>query len=101
MLSGLETERQNRASSDLDKMNALEIATLMNRQDARVLRAVRQALPSIAQAIDVVRDRLAARSHDRSQHGYPQWCPNGSRKLSGCVDSDRFVGAKRHLKHND
>jgi N-acetylmuramic acid 6-phosphate etherase len=60
MLSGLETERQNRASSDLDKMNALEIATLMNRQDARVLRAVRQALPSIAQAIDVVRDRLAA-----------------------------------------
>jgi N-acetylmuramic acid 6-phosphate etherase len=60
MLSGLETERQNRASSDLDKMSALEIATLMNRQDARVLRAVRQALPAIAQAIDVVRDRLAA-----------------------------------------
>jgi N-acetylmuramic acid 6-phosphate etherase len=60
MLSGLETERQNRASSDLDKMSALEIATLMNRQDARVLRAVRQALPAIAQAIEVVRDRLAA-----------------------------------------
>jgi N-acetylmuramic acid 6-phosphate etherase len=60
MISGLETERQNRASSDLDKMSALEIATLMNRQDARVLRAVRQALPAIAQAIDVVRDRLAA-----------------------------------------
>jgi N-acetylmuramic acid 6-phosphate etherase len=60
MLSGLETERQNRASSDLDKMSALEIATLMNGQDARVLRAVRQALPAIAQAIDVVRDRLAA-----------------------------------------
>jgi N-acetylmuramic acid 6-phosphate etherase len=60
MLNGLETERQNRASSDLDKMSALEIATLMNRQDARVLRAVRQALPAIAQAIDVVRDRLAA-----------------------------------------
>jgi N-acetylmuramic acid 6-phosphate etherase len=59
MLSGLETERQNSASSDLDKMSALEIATLMNRQDARVLRAVRMALPAIAQAIDVVRDRLA------------------------------------------
>ena len=60
MLSELKTERQNRASSDLDKMSALEIATLMNRQDARVLRAVRKALPAIALAIDVVRDRLAA-----------------------------------------
>jgi N-acetylmuramic acid 6-phosphate etherase len=60
MLSGLKTERQNSASSDLDKMSALEIATLMNRQDARVLRAVRRALPAIAKAIDVVRDRLAA-----------------------------------------
>jgi N-acetylmuramic acid 6-phosphate etherase len=59
MLSGLKTERQNRASSDLDKMSALEIATLMNRQDAKVLSAVRQALPAIAQAIDVVRDHLA------------------------------------------
>ena len=60
MLRDLKTERQNRASSDLDKMSALEIATLMNRQDAKVLRAVRQALPAIARAIDVVRDRLAA-----------------------------------------
>ena len=60
MLTGLETERQNRASSDLDKMSALEIATLMNRQDAQVLRAVRKALPEIAKAIDMVRDRLAA-----------------------------------------
>jgi N-acetylmuramic acid 6-phosphate etherase len=58
-LSGLKTEKQNRASADLDKLTALEIATLMNRQDAHVLRAVRQALPAIAQAIDVVRDHLA------------------------------------------
>ena len=42
-LSGLKTERQNRASADLDKLSALEIATLMNRQDAKVLRAVRNA----------------------------------------------------------
>jgi N-acetylmuramic acid 6-phosphate etherase len=58
-LSGLKTEKQNRASADLDKLNALQIATLMNREDAHVLRAVRQALPAIAQAIDVVRDHLA------------------------------------------
>jgi N-acetylmuramic acid 6-phosphate etherase len=59
MLSELKTERQNRASTDLDKMSAMEIATLMNRQDARVLRAVRQALPAIARAIEVVHKRLA------------------------------------------
>jgi N-acetylmuramic acid 6-phosphate etherase len=58
-LSGLETERQNRFSADLDKMSALEIAALMNREDAKVLQAVRKALPAIAKAIDVVRDRLA------------------------------------------
>jgi N-acetylmuramic acid 6-phosphate etherase len=59
VLSDLNTERQNRASSDLDKLSALEIATLMNREDAKVLRAVRQALPEIAKAIDVVHNRLA------------------------------------------
>jgi N-acetylmuramic acid 6-phosphate etherase len=59
VLSGLNTERQNRASSDLDKMSALEIASLMNREDAKVLSAIRKALPAIAKAIDVVRDRLA------------------------------------------
>jgi len=41
-------------------LSALEIVTLMNRQDAQVLRAVRAVLPAIAQAIDVVRDRLAS-----------------------------------------
>ncbi|MFY9854589.1 MAG: N-acetylmuramic acid 6-phosphate etherase [Terracidiphilus sp.] len=59
VLSSLKTERQNRASSDLDKLSALEIATLMNREDAKVLRAVREALPEIAKAIDVVHNCLA------------------------------------------
>jgi len=59
VLSDLNTERQNRASSDLDKLSALEIATLMNSEDAKVLRAVRQALPEIAKAIDVVHNCLA------------------------------------------
>jgi N-acetylmuramic acid 6-phosphate etherase len=58
-LSRLKTERTNRGSAELDRLGALEIATLMNRQDAKVARAVRKALPVIAQAIDLVRDRLA------------------------------------------
>jgi N-acetylmuramic acid 6-phosphate etherase len=53
-LSSLRTEQQNRAASDLDKMTALEIVTLMNRQDASVLRAIRDVLPAIAQAVDIV-----------------------------------------------
>lgn len=59
MLNQLKTERQNRASADLDKMSALEVVTMMNSQDARVLRAVRQALPAIAQVVELIRGRLA------------------------------------------
>jgi N-acetylmuramic acid 6-phosphate etherase len=55
----LKAERPERLSTELDRLSSLEIATLMNRQDARVLRAVRKALPAIAAAIDVVHDRLA------------------------------------------
>lgn len=57
-LSGLKTERQNRESANLERLSALQIVTLMNRQDAKVLRAIRQVLPAIAQAIEVIRDRL-------------------------------------------
>ncbi len=57
-LSGLKTERQNRESANLERLSALQIVTLMNRQDAKVLRAIRQALPAIAQAIEVIRGRL-------------------------------------------
>jgi N-acetylmuramic acid 6-phosphate etherase len=46
-------------ANELDRLSALEIATLMNREDARVLRAVRGALPAIAEAIEVIRERLA------------------------------------------
>jgi len=45
-------------AAELDQMSALEIASLMNREDARVLRAVQQVLPEIARAIDVVAGRL-------------------------------------------
>ena len=55
----LNTEKQNRGSADLDQLSALEFATLMNREDAKVSRAVRKALPNIAQAIDAISDRLA------------------------------------------
>jgi N-acetylmuramic acid 6-phosphate etherase len=53
-LEDLATERPNPASADLDLKSALEIARVMNAEDARVARAVERALPQIARAIDLI-----------------------------------------------
>jgi N-acetylmuramic acid 6-phosphate etherase len=50
----LSTEKVNPASTNLDQMSALEIATLMNAEDAKVAGAVERALPQIARAIDLI-----------------------------------------------
>ncbi len=56
----LETEGRNPASERLDELSALELARLMNAEDARVLEAVGSQVEAIAQAIDVIADRLRA-----------------------------------------
>ncbi len=53
-LDTLSTEQLLPAARDLDRMSALEIARLINREDATVAVAVGRALPQIARAIDVV-----------------------------------------------
>lgn len=53
-LAALPTEQINHAVRDLDQMSSLEIARLMNEEDATVASAVERALPQIARAIDVV-----------------------------------------------
>jgi N-acetylmuramic acid 6-phosphate etherase len=53
-LRQLSTEQGLHAACDLDRMSSLEIARLMNDEDATVSGAVRRALPQIARAIDVV-----------------------------------------------
>ena len=53
------TERRNPATENLDRMSALEIVTAMNREDAKVPRAIRKVLPEIAKAVDLVAQRLA------------------------------------------
>src|SRR5262245_30097045 len=55
----LATERANRASHALDRMTPLEIARLMNREDARAVRAVGRALPAIARAVNAIVEALA------------------------------------------
>jgi N-acetylmuramic acid 6-phosphate etherase len=58
-LRRLRTEKTNSASVGLDRKPALEIARIINRQDARVAGAVKRALPQIAQAIDRIATALA------------------------------------------
>jgi N-acetylmuramic acid 6-phosphate etherase len=57
--SKLHTEQPNAASGELDQLNALQIATLINAEDARVADAVARALPDIARAIDAAAGALA------------------------------------------
>lgn len=53
-LHSLPTERMNEASAGLDTKSALEIARIINQEDAKVANAVKKALPEIALVIDTV-----------------------------------------------
>jgi N-acetylmuramic acid 6-phosphate etherase len=58
-LSGLGTEKLNPASRNLDLKSSLEIARVINAEDAKVSAAVRRALPEIARAIDLIAAALS------------------------------------------
>jgi N-acetylmuramic acid 6-phosphate etherase len=58
-LRQLPNEQILTTASNLDQMSSLEIARLMNDEDATVAVAVRRALPQVAHAIDVVADGLS------------------------------------------
>jgi N-acetylmuramic acid 6-phosphate etherase len=57
-LRRLRTEQSHPAATELDQKSALEIATLINAEDATIAAAVRRALPQIARAIDLVASAL-------------------------------------------
>ncbi|HEY3101428.1 MAG TPA: N-acetylmuramic acid 6-phosphate etherase [Methylomirabilota bacterium] len=56
----LVTERTNRASTHLDRLDARGIAALMNREDARAVRAVARVARDIAGAVDLIVAALRA-----------------------------------------
>jgi len=58
-LRRLATEKTNTASADLDRKSALEIARIINTEDARIAAAVKRALPQIAKAIDLIAAALS------------------------------------------
>ncbi|MDE1154200.1 MAG: N-acetylmuramic acid 6-phosphate etherase [Acidobacteriaceae bacterium] len=53
-LQGLVTEKLNEASAGLDMKSAIDIARIINAEDAKVAAAVKKALPEIAMVIDTV-----------------------------------------------
>src|SRR6202451_3494812 len=54
LLQHLITESQNEASQGFDTKSALEIARIINHEDAKVAAAVKKAIPEIAAVIDQV-----------------------------------------------
>jgi len=54
LLRHLRTEQPNQTAHDLDRKSSLEIAQLINAEDATVASAVARVLPQIARAIDEV-----------------------------------------------
>jgi N-acetylmuramic acid 6-phosphate etherase len=52
------TELRNPASRNLDRMTALQIVRLMNREDRKVAAAVGRELPAIARAVDTIVARM-------------------------------------------
>ncbi len=58
-LDQLTTEARNPASLDLDRLSALEIVQLMNAEDAKLVLAVEKVSAVIAEAIDIIAERLA------------------------------------------
>ncbi len=57
-LGALDTEQVNPATVDIDCMSPLEIAEVMNAEDAKVTKAVRRELPQIARAMEEITTRL-------------------------------------------
>lgn len=59
-LEQLTTEARNPASEAIDTLSSLEIVQLMNREDARIADAIVAQAEVIAQAIDMIADRIQA-----------------------------------------
>lgn len=55
-LSKMATETRNSNTMNLDEMSALEIVTVMNKEDANVPKALESVLPQIAKAVDFAKE---------------------------------------------
>ena len=53
------TEMYNTRSANIDQMSAFDAVSLMNSEDAAVAAAVKEALPQVAEAVDVISEALS------------------------------------------
>jgi N-acetylmuramic acid 6-phosphate etherase len=54
----LVSEARNERTMNIDEMSTLEMATVMNEEDQKVALAVKECLPQIAQAVDMITEAL-------------------------------------------
>ena len=59
-LTAMTTESRNTNTMRLDTMTALEVVTVMNREDEKVPQAIARVLPQIARVAELARDAIAA-----------------------------------------
>lgn len=57
-LASLTTEIRNPLTTDIDSAETLDLCKIINGQDAQVAAAVSDVLPTIAEAIDAIVDRI-------------------------------------------
>lgn len=57
-LQTLATEQVNLATAEIDRLSPLEIVQVINDEDAKVARAVRETLPQVATAIEAIAARM-------------------------------------------
>lgn len=59
-LDALLTEQRNPATREIDRLSTIDMLRAINREDAHIAAAVEAALPSIAEALDLIAARMAA-----------------------------------------
>lgn len=59
-LHAMTTESRNQSTMNLDTMTALEIVTVMNREDEKIPQAIAPALPRIARLAELARDAICS-----------------------------------------
>lgn len=57
-LQSLNTEKRNEATMELDKLSTMEFLTIMNKEDGKVIEAVKACLPQIEKAVDLIVNSL-------------------------------------------
>lgn len=57
-LTNLTTERRNKDTINLDRMTSIEIATIMNKEDEKIIKSIKDTLPKIAEVIDICTETL-------------------------------------------